>query len=167
MQVPPPSLASAAHTTALAHKTGRLADTSGVRPRSSLSRLGLISPTPTKEMPFVLGSHGGESHHAHDQEDQEENYGNHEDWHTSPLRPLWGGSEPRAVIAITARCEETTSAAALTKPGDLDPSCCPIACGSANPEPPESAATAPNSARWCCAPTAAPRGCATAAGPPS
>jgi len=39
-------------------------------------------------MSLVFGGHGAETHYAHDQKDQEENHGNYEDWHTSPLRPF-------------------------------------------------------------------------------
>jgi hypothetical protein len=53
----------------------------------------------------VFFGHGGESHYAHDQEDQEENHGDYEDWHTSPLRPFWDGSNLSAVIVVTGGCE--------------------------------------------------------------
>src|SRR5450755_763361 len=57
-------------------------------------------------MSLVLLGHGGEGHYTHDQEDQEENHGNYEDWHTSPLRPFWDGSDLTAVIAVTGGCEQ-------------------------------------------------------------
>src|SRR3974390_294594 len=50
--------------------------------------LGLVGPAPAEQVYFVFGGHGAEAQHAHGEEDQEENYGNHEDWHTSPLRPF-------------------------------------------------------------------------------
>jgi len=48
-------------------------------------RLWLIGPMPAEQVPLVLGGHGAEQNHAHNQEDQEEYDGNYEDWHTSPL----------------------------------------------------------------------------------
>jgi hypothetical protein len=54
---------------------------------------------------LVLGGHGAETQHAHGEEDQEENDGNDENWHTSPLRPFWNVATAHAVIAVTARCE--------------------------------------------------------------
>jgi hypothetical protein len=58
----------------------------------------------------VFGSHGGKYHHAHDQEDQQENDRNYQDWHTSPLPPFWNASARHAVIVITDGCEPTPPA---------------------------------------------------------
>jgi hypothetical protein len=86
------------------------ANCSGVRFGRRLRRLRLVGPPPTEQVSFVLGSHGGKYHHAHDQEDQQENDGNNEDWHTSPLRPFWNADARHAVIAITDGCEPTPQA---------------------------------------------------------
>ena len=53
----------------------------------------------------MLGDHRRNTHHAHHQKDREENYCNHEDWHTSPLATFCGGNKPYAVMAITVGCE--------------------------------------------------------------
>ena len=63
---------------------------------------------PTEEMSLMLGSHGAETQNAHNQEDQEEHDGDYQNWHTSPLRPLWNVMGCRAVIAITGAREGQT-----------------------------------------------------------
>ena len=94
------------HTTALALHA--------VRPSTPLAILlrfgGLrpIGPAAAEEVSFVLFGHGGEAEHAHGDEDQEEDDGNHENWHTSPLRPFWNAAARQAVIAITVQREAQT-----------------------------------------------------------
>jgi len=64
-----------------------------------------VSPVPTEQVSLVLSDHGAEDHHAHDQEDQEEDDGDYQDWHTSPLLPVWNAIASTAVIAVTGACE--------------------------------------------------------------
>jgi hypothetical protein len=53
----------------------------------------------------VLGYHRRHTHDAHYQEYREENYCNHEDWHTAPLALLCVADNPGSVIAVTGGCE--------------------------------------------------------------
>jgi hypothetical protein len=50
---------------------------------------GFFGPAPTEQVSLVLDGHGANSQYAHDQEDQKEYDGDYEDWHTSPLLPVW------------------------------------------------------------------------------
>lgn len=85
-------------------EAGKVGDSgSSLLPR--LHGLRPVGPVPTEKMSLVFDGHGGESHHAHDEEDQKENHRNNEDWHTSPLRPFWNANAGPAVTAITVRCE--------------------------------------------------------------
>src|SRR6516165_7336483 len=77
----------------------------------TLHALGLIGPTPAEQVPFVLGRHGAESHHAHDEEDQEEDDSNNQNWHTSPLQPVWNAAAWDAVTAVTGEGEALTGSA--------------------------------------------------------
>jgi hypothetical protein len=92
------------------HQTVRGAVGSGVRFGRRLGGLRLVGPPPTEQVSFVFGGHGGKYHHAHDQKDQQENDGNNQYWHTSPLRPFWNADARHAVIAITDGCEPTPQA---------------------------------------------------------
>ncbi len=69
-----------------------------------------IRPAPAEQVSLMFLGHGAEQDHAHRKEDREEDDGNDENWHTSPLRPFWNGAARHAVTAITARCEGQTRA---------------------------------------------------------
>lgn len=49
--------------------------------------------------------HRGDTHHAHDQKNKEENNCNYEDWHTTPQADCPPGIERASVMPVTAGCE--------------------------------------------------------------
>src|SRR3974390_1980452 len=69
-----------------------------------------VGPASAEQVSLMLIGHGAEQDHAHNEEDQEEDDGNDENWHTSPLRPFWNATARQAVTTITARCEAQTQA---------------------------------------------------------
>ena len=84
-----------------------------------LGSLRTVGPVSAEQVSLMFFGHGGETQHAHGKEDQEENDGYYENWHTSPLRPFWNATARHAVIAVTTRCEGQTRAAPFraTTPG--------------------------------------------------
>ena len=56
-------------------------------------------------MSLVLGDHGAHTHHTHDQKNDEENDGNHEDWHTPPQQHCGAVTNTPSVTLITQRRE--------------------------------------------------------------
>jgi hypothetical protein len=61
----------------------------------------------------MLGGHCADAQHAHGDEDQQEQDGNDENWHTSPLTAFSNRPARQAVTTITARREPQTLSRAL------------------------------------------------------
>lgn len=70
-----------------------------------LRRLRTVSPVPAEKLSLMFFGHGAEQDSPHDEKDHEEDDGNDENRHTSPLAPFWDRLYRLAVMPVTGGCE--------------------------------------------------------------